>query len=221
MQYMKVFTDFLEALEPLGDAERGRLFTAMLVYVQDGTIPEFRGNERFIWPMAKSQLDRNAEEYRRKCENGAKGGRPRKTEKNLEKPKKTKRNLEKPSKTKKNQEQEQEQEQEQDQDNISPPHIPPAGGWGVPDGPLLSALKAFEEMRKRIKKPMTQRARELLLGNLKKLSSDEGEQVKILEQSILKGWQDVYPLHDRSEPAGKATSYDLDLIKAAMMGVPK
>ena len=219
MQYMKVFTDFRLALEPLGDAERGRLFMAMLEYAESGTEPDFRGNERFVWPMAKLQLDRTEKEYRKQVENGRKGGRPSKTKANQEEPKETHQNPKKPTKTQRNQDKE--KDKEKDKENISPPHTPPLGGWGVPDGPLLSALKAFEEMRKRVKKPMTQRARELLLGNLKKLSSDEGEQVKILEQSILKGWQDVYPLHDRNEPAGKATSYDLDLIKSAMMGVPK
>ena len=72
---------------------------------------------------------------------------------------------------------------------------PPTPPWGeVPPGPLLDALRDFEQMRVKIKKPMTPRARKLLLGNLRKLSSDEGEQIAILEQSILHGWQDVYAL---------------------------
>ena len=221
MQYMKVFTDFRLALEPLGDAERGRLFMAMLEYAESGTEPDFRGNERFVWPMAKLQLDRTEKEYRKQVENGRKGGRPSKTKANPEKPKETHSNPKKPTQTQRNQDKE--KDKEKDKDNISPPHNPPAGGWGVPDGPLLVSLMAFEEMRKRLKKPMTQRARELMLGKLRKLSPDEGEQVKILEQSVLKGWLDVYPLHgETAQPKpGGGTSYDLDLIKETMMGVPK
>lgn len=220
MKYLKIYTDFLMSLEPLGDAERGRLFVAMLEYVETNKEPDLRGNERFVWPSAKAQLDRTAREYQSKCQNGARGGRPRKTEENRNKPDETEINRSKPDETEWKQEKKR-QRKDKEKTKSSPPSTPPKGGWGVPEGPLLSALKAFEEMRKRIKKPMTQRARELLLGNLKKLSSDEGEQVKILEQSILKGWQDVYPLHEKSEPAGKATSYDLDLIKSTMMGVLK
>ena len=31
MKYLKVFTDFVQDMDKLGDAERGRLFTAMLL----------------------------------------------------------------------------------------------------------------------------------------------------------------------------------------------
>ena len=83
-------------------------------------------------------------------------------------------------------------ESESESESKSPPT--PPGGWGVDSGPLLDALKDFEAMRVKIKKPMTQRARKLLLRNLRRLSSDEVEQIAILEQSILHGWQDVYAL---------------------------
>ena len=83
MKYIKVFTDFEKAMAPLGDAERGRLFTAMLIYAECGDVPEFRGNERFLWPTAKLQIDRDAETYGRKAQtaraNGTLGGR-KKTE---------------------------------------------------------------------------------------------------------------------------------------------
>ena len=99
---------------------------------------------------------------------------------------------------------------------------PPTPPWGqVPPGPLLDALRDFEQMRTKIKKPMTPRARKLLLGNLRKLSSDEGEQIAILEQSILHGWQDVYAL--KAKPQNQQNtqserSYDLGEIKRLMEG---
>ncbi len=68
MKYLKVFTDFASSLEPLGDAECGRLFKAMLEYARTGQEPDFRGNERFIWPTAKQSIDRDSETYRRKVD---------------------------------------------------------------------------------------------------------------------------------------------------------
>lgn len=68
MKYLKVFTDFVSSLEPLGDAECGRLFKAMLEYARTGQEPDFRGNERFIWPTAKQSIDRDSETYRRKVD---------------------------------------------------------------------------------------------------------------------------------------------------------
>lgn len=61
---------------------------------------------------------------------------------------------------------------------------------------LLKALKDFESMRKLIKKPMSERAKEILLSNLEKLSKDSNTQIKILEQSIVHNWQSVYELKE-------------------------
>ena len=63
MQYLKVFTDFKEFMEPLNDEEKGRLFVAMLDYAQDGSEPGLEGNERFVWAMAKRIIDREAAAY--------------------------------------------------------------------------------------------------------------------------------------------------------------
>ena len=68
MKYLKVFVDFADKIELLGDAERGRLFTAMLEYASSGAEPDLRGNERFIWPTAKSEIDRQSESYKARCE---------------------------------------------------------------------------------------------------------------------------------------------------------
>ena len=59
------------------------------------------------------------------------------------------------------------------------------------------ALKDFEEMRRRIRKPLTDRAKVLLLENLEKLApGNEEKQIKILDQSIMNSWQGVYELKE-------------------------
>ena len=81
-EYFKVFHSYLKSIEPLNDAERGRLFTAMLEYSITGVEPKLGGNERFIFPTMKANLDREIESYRNTVEanreNGKKGGRPSK-----------------------------------------------------------------------------------------------------------------------------------------------
>ena len=52
-------------------------------------------------------------------------------------------------------------------------------------------------MRKKIKKPMTEKAEEMLLTSLNELSKDHKEQIAILNQSIFHCWQGVFPLKDR------------------------
>lgn len=51
----------------------------------------------------------------------------------------------------------------------------------------------FEEHRKKLRKPMTDKARDLIVKEIMKLGQDPDE---LLEQSIRKGWQDVFPLKD-------------------------
>lgn len=59
---------------------------------------------------------------------------------------------------------------------------------------LKEAIKDFIDMRKQIKKPMTDRAIKLLLRDLNKLSSDDGTKIEILNQSIQNCWKGIFPL---------------------------
>lgn len=72
MKYLKVFTDFADKMEMLGDAERGRLFTAMLKYAETGEAPDLKGDERFLWATAKLEIDRQAASYKNKVEGAEK-----------------------------------------------------------------------------------------------------------------------------------------------------
>ena len=63
------------------------------------------------------------------------------------------------------------------------------------------ALEEFRKMRKKIKKPMSDRAEKMLLNKLNELSSDKETQIKILNQSVFHCWQDVYELKDSPKPA--------------------
>ena len=64
---------------------------------------------------------------------------------------------------------------------------------------LKDAIDEFLKMRKAIKKPMTERALTLMLNKLSQLSSDEEEQIEILNQSIEHNWQTVYPIKEKTE----------------------
>lgn len=89
--------------------------------------------------------------------------------------------------------------------------LPPKGGKGgvVPlfekfsgnNQELLSALKEWQEMRKRMKKPLTEKAAELNLKDLQKLSGgDERLMVSIVLQSIKRGWQGFYASKEAKAP---------------------
>ena len=73
------------------------------------------------------------------------------------------------------------------------------------DEKLNTAFSDFVQMRKQIKKPMTDRAITLMMNKLEKLSkvpfsdaTDNDLAIKILEQSIVKSWSDIYPLKEEN-----------------------
>lgn len=58
--YVKAFFDWPEQMSALTDAEKGRLFVAILKYGETGEIPEMQGAERILFPVFKAQIDRDA-----------------------------------------------------------------------------------------------------------------------------------------------------------------
>lgn len=199
MKYLKVFTDFADAMEELGDAERGRLFTAMLKYAETGAAPDFRGNERFIWPVAKLQIDRMAAECEGRAktsrENGSKGGRPMKTQGNPKNPAGF-------SKTQKSQDKDKDKDKENIPSGNNTPPTPPRGRVDVPEA-LMENWNGFCEMRKKIKKPLTDRAAKMILNELERLApGDNHTKGLILDQSVKRCWQDVYPLKGDKSAGG-------------------
>ena len=67
-EFFCAYHSYLKSIEPLTDAEKGRLFVSCLQYSMTGEAPDLRGNERFIFPMMKEQIDRDNANYQAKCE---------------------------------------------------------------------------------------------------------------------------------------------------------
>lgn len=108
MKYLKVFTDFEEAIGPINDAEAGRLFRAMLKYARTGETPQFSGNERYVWPTAKLHIDREAAF----CE---------KQRRNASKPNEAKLIQIEPNETKRSQTSQKDKDKDKDKENIITP----------------------------------------------------------------------------------------------------
>lgn len=67
-EYFCCYHSYLDVMEQLNDTERGRLFTACLQYSKTGEAPELRGNERFVFPAFRSQIDRDNANYEQMCQ---------------------------------------------------------------------------------------------------------------------------------------------------------
>ena len=67
------------------------------------------------------------------------------------------------------------------------------------DEKLNQAILDFIEFRKSVKAKMTDRAIELMINELTKMTNDPGEQIEILNQSIMNGWKGIFPLDSKKD----------------------
>lgn len=76
------------------------------------------------------------------------------------------------------------------------------------DDALNQTFVDYVDMRKRIKAPMTDRAIQLAIGKLNKLSGGNNEKaIKILEQSIMNSWKGLFELKEEKK-ANKFNNFE-------------
>ena len=73
--YVKAYYDWIEQTVALEDAERGRLFVAILEYARSGTFPELSGREAVLFPVFRAIIDRDNQKAEVNSKNGSLGGR--------------------------------------------------------------------------------------------------------------------------------------------------
>jgi hypothetical protein len=81
---------------------------------------------------------------------------------------------------------------------------------------LLIALNDFLDMRKKIKAPMTDKAINLMLGKLDKLSNTDDEKIDILNQSIMNSWKGLFPIKNQPQKQSQPAQ-----PKRIMFGTPE
>lgn len=82
---------------------------------------------------------------------------------------------------------------------------------------LDDTIKEFKQMRKMMKKPLTDNAVKRLIKRLDTITDSEEEKIEILNQSIDHGWLDVYPLKKkkvRSETPTEEPQEDINDVIA-------
>lgn len=104
MKMLKIYTDFIEDIAELTDAEKGRLFVMMLTYAGSGEEIPSKGRERYLWNTAKKMINAQRESYEGIVNRNRTNG--------LKHTGKTQENPNEPKRTQWDEEQEQEQEQE-------------------------------------------------------------------------------------------------------------
>ena len=65
-------------------------------------------------------------------------------------------------------------------------------------------------MRKRLRKPLTDRATRLTIGKLEKFRAEGQDVAEILDQSVQRGWTGVFPLKQAGKPPRQTNFSQID-----------
>ena len=215
--------DWIPALLAFAPSELGRLIRCALIYTTEGKASDLPGKERVLWPYIQSRIDlkgsaphgtKNAPAApSKKAETGGLGEALPKSGSGQNAPEphenvpspilytslsNTPVSSEKEKDCCKEKEAKKKKAVEKEKvwdlfDEFEYRHF--NYEWG---GDLSEALHAFEKHRKETKHPMSDEAKKRLLSKLEKFP--KGEWIPILNQSILNGWQDIYPLKQENQP---------------------
>lgn len=207
-EFVKLWISYSAYFEPLGDAEVGRLTRAMIDYKSSGAEPKFSGNERFVWPAIKRDIDTaeaaRQEYIKQQSEYGKKGGRPRKGEPLPEKgtlfservESQGKRNKEKGIRNK-------------EKDN-NPPVVPPSGETGFSPA-LQSAFESWLEYKHERKEKYQPTGLKSLITTIGKKAEEYGDQavIDIINNSMSNNWKGI--IFDRLKGSEKNGSDTRDV----------
>ena len=201
-----LYTERKEQINMLTDAERGQLLSAVYEYAENGTLPNFTGAVAICFSLLRADIDRDAKKYNARAGAGAKGGAPRGNSNASKQAKTSKNNLKQA--TTSNDKQKQAKQPVTVSDTVSverTPPLPPKGGLDLEPPEVREAMGDFIENRKKLRKPMTDRAIELAVKTLHELSPSPQERVAIINQSIERGWGGLFPLkvESRASPPGE------------------
>lgn len=114
--YVKAYYDWIEQTAALSDAERGRLFIAVLEYARSGLEPKLDGRESILFPVFRATIDRDNKVAKTNAQNGALGGRGNKATESETKRNKATESETKPTQEKRHKTQEKDKDKDYDKD---------------------------------------------------------------------------------------------------------
>lgn len=179
LEYVAAYYSYLDLMEELSDAECGRLFKACLTYGKTGATPELRGNERFVWPGIRSQIDRDAEKYRMRCEQNRNNRQRTSTNDNERQQPSTK-----PTNTK-----EKAKEKTKAKDTVDIPHCPLPGA-GPDLAEAFSSWLAYKDERREGYKPTGLKS---LITQVQKAAAEYGEKAvaDLIRECMAANWKGI------------------------------
>lgn len=184
--YVKAYFDWIEQTAALSDAEKGRLFIAVLEYARSGLEPNLDGRESILFPVFRVTIDRDAKRAVASAENGKTGGRP-KTKKNLTEPNFGEENLTRLTEDRRQKTKDRRQKTEE----LSPPLYPPAGGGFSPK--LQEAVDSWMRYKAEKRQPYKPTGQRALMAEIKHNAEIYGDDAvaELIRKCMSANWQGI------------------------------
>lgn len=232
------YQSFFTAIEKLPDSDRLACYEAICRYGLTGEKPEEdAGITAAIFALIKPQIDAN--ENRREA--GRKGGKATQGQNagkeqanesevkaNLSKAQANESKAEPKDKCKREKENIKEKGKEKNKKESADER---RDVFETCTPELKTEVLKFVEHRKKLRKPMTEHAIELLINKLNVIGVNDTQRIELLQTAIEHGWQTVYKPDDKKEarkaPSGKTNkfnqfeqrSYDYDELERTLLGI--
>ena len=174
------YRSFYDSIKELDPGQQVQIYNAIFQYEFEGVVPELKGIVKSIFTLIVPQLEANDKRYA----NGCKGGRPKNQNETKTKPK----NNQELTKTKPN-----DNVNVNENDNVNVNEY-------YKDKKLNNIFKEFLNIRKKLKAVNSDRAIKMLITKLDKY--DDDTKYKMIEQSIVHSWKDIYELKNAKATPG-------------------
>ena len=209
-----LFESVYEAMVQMDPETCKEALIAYMEYYRNGT--EYEGESalvKVLLTVSKPSIDNAISRRNIHAENGRRGGRPE-TKQNQNEKTETKQNQNEKTETKNNQTKPKRKNQNLDRDRDIDTDTETdtdtksikekqnkkkaAASAYVDDPELNAAICSFVESRKKLRKPMTDRAIELFISRVQKIGGSLSEQIDLINTAVEKGWLTVYPKSDKT-----------------------
>ena len=178
--FYKSFYDSIKELDP---QDQVQIYNAIFNYQFTGELIELKGVCKSIFTLIIPQLDANNKRYKNGCKGGAPKGNQNAT-------KKQPKNNQKTTKIQPN-----ENENVNDNENVNENNnVNVNENKYYIDGELNDIFEEYLQVRKKLKAVNSDRAIKTLLNKLSKY--DDKTKYKMIEQSIVHSWKDIYELKE-------------------------
>ena len=192
--------------------EAGQLIKALFAFAKRGEEKEFTGALKMAFAYMSKQIAKDREKWDETCEKNAENIRKRWKKSNTSVYERIQSNTNYTDKDKDRDKDIDKDNKEKSKKEKAPTGLDVIISEYTDSIELTSAIKDYAKFRKAIKAPLTDRAMKICLNKLDTLADTDERKIKVVEQSIERGWKGLFPLKEEPKEEEKSDFSKYDFV---------